>query len=81
VRNEYVTALKTLADMSTWCESVVITGQRGAGMLFLLFVIALLGAYKYFKPRKVLLSILHPLAPLVQRKAHSTSDFQLYPRF
>ena len=41
VRNEYVTALKTLVDMSTWCESVVITGQRGAGMLFLLFVIGL----------------------------------------
>jgi len=48
VRNEYITALKTLEDMSTRCEGVVVTGQRGAGTSFLLFVITLLRAHKYY---------------------------------
>jgi len=48
VRNEYITALKTLEDMSTRCEGVVVTGQRGAGTSFLLFVNTLLRAHKYY---------------------------------
>lgn len=76
VRNEYVTTLKTLADESTsiHCEGTVVAGQKGAGTSFSLFVITLLGPYKYYHLRKVLFSVLHPLAPLVQWTAHSVSN-------
>ena len=73
VRNEYVTALKTLGDMSTTREGVVITGQRGAGTLCSLFV---LGPYKYYYLRKVLFPFVRPHAPLVQRKAHSITNIR-----
>ena len=66
VRKEYTTALMALTDMSTSYEGVVVTGQRGAGMSLLLFVITLLGAFKYYFLRKVMFFVLHPLAPLVQ---------------
>jgi hypothetical protein len=80
VRNEYVTSLKTLVDMSTRSEGVtrvVVTGQRGAGTSFSLFVITLLRPHKYYHLRKVLFSVLHPLVPLVQWTAHSVTNIQL----